>query len=215
MTPEIKICGLKDGAMLAAAANAGATMAGFVFYPRSPRSVTLEAAAALATVTPPSLCKVALVVDPDDRQLRDIADALAPDLVQAHGRESPARTAAIEDLLGLPVMKAVAVADGADIARARAYVGHASRILFDAKPPTDIANALPGGNGVHFDWHLLANGAAEVPWMLSGGLESGNVAEAMRISGAPGVDTSSGVETRPGVKDAAKIAAFVAAAAAA
>ena len=135
-----------------------------------------------------------------------------PDLVQVHGAESPARTAAIEDLLGLPVMKAVAVADGADIARARAYVGHATRILFDAKPPKDSADALPGGNGIQFDWRLLADWTDDLPWMLSGGLDSGNVAEAMRISGAPGVDTSSGVEARPGVKDAAKIAAFVAAA---
>lgn len=215
MSPEIKICGLTDGAMLAAAADAGATMAGFVFYPRSPRAVDLETAAELAAVTPPGLSKVALVVDLDDRQLRDIAGALVPDLVQVHGGESPARTAAIEDLLGLPVMKAVAVADGADIARARAYVGHASRILFDAKPPTGTADALPGGNGIQFDWRLLADWDDDLPWMLSGGLDSDNVAAAMRISRAPGVDTSSGVEQRPGVKDAAKIAAFVAAARAA
>ena len=122
-----------------------------------------------------------------------------PDLVQVHGAESPARTAAIEDLLGLPVMKAVAVADGADIARARAYVGHATRILFDAKPPKDSADALPGGNGIQFDWRLLADWTDDLPWMLSGGLDSGNVAEAMRISGAPGSIPASG-RARPGVR---------------
>ncbi|MBL9012128.1 MAG: phosphoribosylanthranilate isomerase [Alphaproteobacteria bacterium] len=209
MTPIIKICGLKDTEALAAAAESGATHAGFNFFARSPRYVDLHTAARLAETAPMSLVRVALLVDPTDAEAEAAVAALQAQAIQLHGRETPARAAALRTLTGLPVIKAVPVAARADIDAAQHFTA-ADHILFDAKPPAGAD--LPGGNGVAFDWSLLAGLALPRPWILSGGLDSANVAEAIRATGAPGVDVSSGVETSPGRKSPERIAAFVAAA---
>ena len=211
----VKICGLRDPASIDAAITAGADMIGFVFFPRSPRSLTFEEAASLAKTVPAAVQKVALVVNADDAFLTAMCAALNPDLIQVHGSETPQRVADIKALTAVPVMKAIAVSQPEDVQRAAAYEGIADHILFDAKPPQDDAKALPGGNGTSFDWQLMTAWHGRTPWMLSGGLTSANVGAAIAISGAPGVDTSSGVEDQPGQKSAAKIAAFVAAARAA
>ena len=210
MSALVKICGLKTAAMVDAALDAGADMLGFVFFARSPRHVTLDAAAALGARVAGRARKVALTVDADDAALDAVVAALKPDLLQLHGRESPARTAAVAARCGLPVMKALGVATRDDLAVVSDYAPLCERLLFDAKPPEGAV--LPGGNGLPFDWTLLAGYDPGVPWMLSGGLSPANVAEAVRRTGAPGVDVSSGVETAPGVKDAGLIRAFVAAA---
>lgn len=215
MSVRVKICGVNDIAAARAAAAAGADMVGFMFYPPSPRAVTPERAAELARELPAGVLRVAVLVDPDDALLDAVVSTGVIDLLQLHGRETPARVAAIRARSGLPVMKVLSVAEKADVEAARAYDGVADRIMFDARPPKDMAGALPGGNAVAFDWNLLAGLALSVPWTLAGGLNPGNVADAIRLTGAPAVDTSSGVEERPGVKDPAKIRAFVAAAKAA
>ncbi|MDE2016370.1 MAG: phosphoribosylanthranilate isomerase [Hyphomicrobiales bacterium] len=212
-TPLVKICGLSTPETVEAALAAGADMVGFVFFAKSPRNVAPETAGALAAPARGRARVVALTVDADDALIEAIGAALAPDLHQLHGRESPARAAAIRDRSGVPAMKALAVAARTDVAAAEAYADAVERILFDAKPPRD--SALPGGNGRAFDWSLLAGYAGATPWMLSGGLGPDNVAEAIRISGAREVDVSSGVESAPGVKDVGLIRAFVAAAKAA
>ena len=209
MAVRVKICGVRDRAALDAAACCGAAYVGFVFFPRSPRHLTWDAAAALATAAPAGLCKVALAVDPDDAALDRLA-ALPLDMIQLHGAETPARIAAVRARLGLPVMKAVGVATAADLARLDLYESAADQILCDAKPPQD--GPLPGGTGVAFDWRLIAGRGWRRPWMLAGGLTPENVAEAVRLTGAQAVDVSSGVESAPGVKDADKIARFIAAA---
>lgn len=206
---RVKICGVRDRGALDAAAAAGAAYVGFVFFPRSPRAVTCEEAAALAAAAPPGLCKVALVVDPDDAALDRLA-ALPLDLIQLHGAETPARAAQIRARLGLPVMKAVGVAGPEDVARLDLWEDAADMVLADAKPPTDAP--LPGGTGVAFDWRLIAGRQWRKPWLLAGGLTPETVAEAVALTGARQVDVSSGVESAPGVKDPARIAAFVAAA---
>jgi len=206
---RVKICGVRDRAALDAAARCGAAYVGFVFFPRSPRHLTWDAAAALAAAAPAGLCKVALAVDPDDAALDRLA-ALPLDMIQLHGAETPARIAAVRARLGLPVMKAVGVATAADLARLDLYESAADQILCDAKPPQD--GPLPGGTGVAFDWRLIAGRRWRRPWMLAGGLTPENVAEAVRLTGAQAVDVSSGVESAPGVKDADKIARFIAAA---
>lgn len=206
----IKICGLNDAAGLDAAVAAGADLLGFVFYPKSPRAVTPAQAAALAARHPNGPLRVALVVDAEDAALAAIAAALKPDLWQLHGSETPERCAAIRAHTGLPVMKALGIASAADLAQCARYAPVADRFLLDAKPMPDAA--LPGGNATPFDWRVLAGQAVPRPWLLAGGLTPDNVAEALRISGAPGVDVSSGVERARGVKDPGRIAAFVKAA---
>lgn len=210
MTVEIKICGLTTPDAIAAALDAGADMIGFVFFEKSPRFVAPEAAARLAEPARGRARIVALSVDDDDARLDRIVATLAPDLIQLHGRETPQRCAAVRARTGRPVMKALGVAERGDLAVVPAYAGACDRLLIDAKPPKDAR--LPGGNGVAFDWRLVEGFSPGVPWLLSGGLTPENVAEAVRLTQARGVDVSSGVERAPGVKDAAKIAAFVRAA---
>ena len=205
-----KICGLRTPADLEAAAAAGAGYIGLVFFPRSPRHLELPAARDLALAAPVGLAKVGLVVDADDAQLEAITDAVPLDMLQLHGRESPARVAAVKARFGLPVMKAVGVAEAADLAAIAEYEAVADQILVDAKARKGAA--LPGGNGLAFDWLLIAGRQWQRPWMLAGGLTPENVRDAVRLTGALQVDVSSGVESAPGVKEAARIAAFVAAA---
>ena len=207
---RVKICGLRTEADVAAAAAAGAAYAGFVFFPKSPRHLTVAAARALALAAPVGLAKVALTVDADDATLDAIVEAVPLDMLQLHGHESPDRVAEVRARYGLPVMKAVGVADEGDLAAVFDYSTVADQLLIDAKPPKGAA--LPGGNGLAFDWCLVAQRRWLRPWMLAGGLTPENVAEAIRLTNARQVDVSSGVESAPGVKDAAKMAAFVAAA---
>jgi phosphoribosylanthranilate isomerase len=210
MTPVVKICGLSTAATLDAALEAGADMVGFVFFPKSPRHIDWATARALGRRVEGRAKVAALSVDADDETLERIADALSPDLMQLHGGETPARVKRIGELCARPTMKAIGVATGADLAAAEAYEGVADTLLIDAKPPKDAA--LPGGNGLPFDWSLTRGFHFPGPWLLSGGLDPETVAAAITLSGARGVDVSSGVESAPGVKDPAKIRAFVAAA---
>ena len=207
---RVKICGLRTEADVLAVAEAGAAYAGFVFFAKSPRNVTVEQARGLALAAPIGLAKVALTVDADDATLDAIVEGVPLDMLQLHGHETPDRVAAVRARYGLPVMKAVGVADEGDLAAVFDYSLVADQILIDAKPPKGAA--LPGGNGLSFDWRLVAQRRWLRPWMLAGGLTPDNVAEAIRLTNARQVDVSSGVESAPGVKDAARIAAFVAAA---
>lgn len=206
---EIKICGLSTPDTLDAALGAGADWVGFVRFPRSPRHVELDTARALSRQAKGRAGRVVLLVDPDDATLHHAVEAMEPDLIQLHGRESPERVAEIRALTGLPVMKALGIASAADLASIAAYAGIADRLLLDAKAPPGAS--LPGGNGVSFDWDLLAGADLPAGTMLSGGLEPANVAEALARTGLTAVDVSSGVENAPGSKDPARIAAFVAA----
>ena len=208
---RVKICGLRTGADVAAAASAGASYVGFVFYPKSPRNVSFQEAAALAVDVPMGVAKVALVVNADDAFLDDLTAAVPLDMLQLHGSETPTRVGEVKARYGLPVMKAVGIADASDLAQIDAYAAVADQLLIDAKPPKNAD--LPGGNGLAFDWTLLAGRKYwTVPWMLAGGLTADNVAEAVRRTGATQVDVSSGVEGLVGVKDAGLISAFLAAA---
>lgn len=207
---RVKICGLRDAATMDAATVAGASYLGFVFFPKSPRNVSIAEAATLAAAVPPGIAKTALVVDADDATLDAILAEVPLDVLQLHGTETPERVVALRARYGLPVMKAVGVADATDLAALETYGKVADQLLVDAKPPKE-AN-LPGGNGLSFDWQLIAGRRWPVPWMLAGGLTPDNVAEAIRLTGAAQVDVSSGVESAPGVKDADLIAAFCAAA---
>jgi len=213
----VKICGLADAAGVDAAVEAGADMLGFVFYPPSPRAVTPAAAAALSARHPGGPLRVGLFVDADDATLRAALAAVPLDLLQLHGSEPPDRVQEIRRRFGLPVMKAVGIATRSEVAEAIAAFGLAcDRLLFDAKPPPEgTPGALPGGNAAAFDWSVLRGASVPVPWLLAGGLTPANVARAIAVSGAPGVDVSSGVERTRGVKDPALIRAFVAAARAA
>lgn len=210
MAPLVKICGLKTPETLAAALDAGADMVGFVFFPKSPRHIDLATAETLGRQAAGRAVKVALTVDADDTELAGIIAALHPDLLQLHGHETPDRVAAIRARFGLPVMKAIGVATADDLKDVQAFAAVSDRLLFDAKAPKDAAH--PGGNGLAFDWSLITGLDLSIPSMVSGGLEPANVAEALRRTGAQGVDVSSGVETAPGQKDPAKITAFVTAA---
>ena len=210
MTPVIKICGLSTAAALDAALDSGAGMVGFVFFRKSPRHVDWATARALGQRARGRAKTVALSVDADDGTLERIVETLAPDLMQLHGSETPARVKQIGELCARPTMKAIGVASREDFAEATPYGNVADWLLIDAKPPKDAA--LPGGNGRPFDWRLARDFQFPGPWLLSGGLDPGNVAEAIALSGAKGVDVSSGVESAPGVKDEARIRAFVAAA---
>jgi len=210
MTPVVKICGLSTPETLEAALDAGANMVGFVFFPKSPRHLDWAKARALGRQARGRAEIVALSVDADDDAVRRIADALDPDLYQLHGRETPTRVARIGELAVRPTMKAIGVAAREDFAAASAYESAADWLLIDAKPPQDAA--LPGGNGRPFDWSLARDFRPARPWLLSGGLEPETVEAAIEASGARGVDVSSGVEHAPGLKDPARIRAFVAAA---
>lgn len=207
---RVKICGLRSEADIAAVAAAGAAYAGFVFFPKSPRHVSLDQARAMAFAAPVGLAKVALVVDASDAALDEIVEAVPLDMLQLHGHETPDRVADIRARYGLPVMKAVGVADEGDLAAIFDYSTVADQLLIDAKPPKNAD--LPGGNGLSFDWRLVAQRRWLRPWMLAGGLTPENVAEAIRLTNARQVDVSSGVESAPGVKDPARIMAFTRAA---
>ncbi len=213
MSLVVKICGLSTLEALDVALDAGADMVGFVFFPPSPRNLSFKAAAALEGRVRGRAKKVALSVDADDTLLSYIVDALGPDILQLHGSETPMRVAAIKAQFKLPVMKAIPVEAKGDLAAIARYAAVADQLLFDARAPREATR--PGGLGRSFDWQLLQNLAPGVPFMLSGGLDAGNVAEALRLTRAPGVDVSSGVERAPGEKDADKIRAFVRAARAA
>jgi phosphoribosylanthranilate isomerase len=210
MSLIVKICGLSTPETLEAALEAGADMVGFVFFPPSPRHVSLEVARDLGRRVQGRARKVALSVDADDALLAGCIDALQPDLLQLHGQETAARLHDIKQKFGLPVMKAVAVETRADLAVLPGYAAVADRILFDARAPRGATR--PGGLGAVFDWHLLEKLDLKLPFMVSGGLHAGNVAEAIRLTGAGGVDVSSGVERAPGIKDCAMIRSFVRAA---
>jgi len=207
---RVKICGLSTQEGLQAVADTGAAYVGFVFFPKSPRNVSIEQARELALAAPIGLAKVALVVDADNAFLDAITDAVPLDMLQLHGHESPERVLEIKARYGLPVMKAVGIADASDVPNIDLYNAVADQILIDAKPPKSAT--LPGGNGLSFDWTLIAKRRWPKPWMLAGGLTPDNVAEAIALTGATQVDVSSGVEAGVGIKDNAKIAAFVAAA---
>ncbi|HZF76650.1 MAG TPA: phosphoribosylanthranilate isomerase [Acetobacteraceae bacterium] len=210
---EVKVCGVNGPAAMEAAHRAGADLVGFVFFPRSPRAVSPADAAALSVAYPGGPGRVALLVDPSDAEIEGVLAALRPDVIQLHGEETPARCAEIRARFGLPVMKALGIATEGDLAALDAYAPAVDRFLLDAKPPPGAS--LPGGNAAAFDWGLLAGRRIPRPWLLAGGLTPANVAGAVRVAGAPGVDVSSGVERARGVKDPALVEAFVAAARAA
>lgn len=212
--PLVKICGLSTPETLAAALDAGADLVGFVRFPKSPRHLELEMGRVLSAQARGRAERVALVVDAEDGELAAIVEAIDPDLIQLHGGETPERVRAIRARFGRPVMKAVGLAERADLAAIDLYRGVADRLLLDAKPPR-IPEALPGGNGLAFDWRLLVGLDPRLAFMLSGGLTSETVGAAIALTGAAAVDVSSGVESRPGEKDPAKIEAFVRAARAA
>lgn len=211
MSVEVKICGLSTLETVDAAVSAGADMIGLVFFARSPRNVTLDQAASLAAQARGKAKIVTLVVDASDAELRDIVAKVGPDLIQAHGTESPERIAEIGRLTGKPVIKAIRVKDAGDIAGASQFSRVADLILYDAKAPETLGSSLPGGNGHAFDWELL-EGEQRPAFMLAGGLTPENVGEAIRVTGAPAVDVSSGVETAPGIKDIGLIRKFIEAA---
>lgn len=213
MAIAAKICGVNSLHAAAAAVEGGAQFVGFVFYPHSPRHLTPAEAAALAKEIPAEVRKVGVVVDPSDEQLQEILADVPLDMFQLHGAETPARVAEIRLGMGVPVMKAIAIAAADDLDRAAAFQDTADWLLFDAKPPQTMGAALPGGNALAFDWALLQGRAWSRPWMLSGGITPENVAEAAVASGAEAVDVSSGVEDAPGVKSTPKILAFLRAAA--
>jgi phosphoribosylanthranilate isomerase len=210
MTLLVKICGLRTPESLDVALDAGADMVGFVFFSPSPRHIGYEAARALGARAKGRAEKVALSVDASDDQLAAMIEALRPDLLQLHGKETPDRVVQVRTRFGLPVMKALAIAERADLSPIRLYASIVDRLIFDARAPR--AATRPGGLGRPFDWRLLENLSPGVPFMLSGGLDAGNVAEALRITRADGVDVSSGVERAPGAKDADKIREFIRAA---
>ena len=207
-----KICGLNNAAAVAHAASTGADYIGFNFYPRSPRSVDLTAAHDLVSGTPDGPIKVALLVDPEDSFIDALLQIAPFDMLQLHGAESPDRVAEIRARSGLPVMKAIGIRDAADLPQIADYEAVADQLLIDAKPPREGVGILPGGNGLSFDWRLIAGRQWTRPWLLAGGLTPANVAEAIRLTGAEQVDVSSGVESAPGVKDPDMIIAFIRAA---
>jgi len=207
MTLKAKICGVSTPEAVRAALDGGAGWLGFVFFPKSPRNLGVDAAARLAEPARGRAKVTALLVDPTDAQVDAVLRGLAPDLIQLHGKESPARTREIAMRAGCGLIKALPVAEASDLAAAQAYEGLVEHLMFDAKPPKDAA--LPGGAGRAFDWTVMAGRRFSRPWFLAGGLDPWNVAEAARVSGAPLVDVSSGVERGPGLKDPALITAFL------
>ncbi|WP_417316972.1 phosphoribosylanthranilate isomerase [Emcibacter sp.] len=209
MSVAVKICGLSEPESLKAAIDSGADYVGFVFFPPSPRNITPAKAGELARLVPAGVKKVGVFVNPVDDLLEEVLASADLDILQLHGSESPDRVREIRQAFGKPVMKAIAVARKEDIEAAKAYESVADMLLFDAKAPKNLENALPGGNGLIFDWQLIRNTDWSVPWMLSGGLEANNVSDAIATSGAEMVDVSSGVENRPGEKDINRIRAFI------
>jgi len=207
---NVKICGLSEPKSLTASIDAGARYVGFVFFEKSPRNVSVAQATALAEIVPVGLCKTALTVNADNATLDAILKDVPLDMIQLHGRETPDRVVEIKRRYGLPVMKAIGIAEAEDLAKIAAYEQVTDQLLIDAKPPRN-AN-LPGGNGLSFDWRLIQSRRWATPWMLAGGLNPSNVAEAIQLTNATQVDVSSGVETSPGVKDMDLIEAFVKAA---
>jgi phosphoribosylanthranilate isomerase len=210
MSLIVKICGLSTRETLDAALEAGADMVGFVFFPPSPRHIGLEAARELGRQAKGRAVKVALTVDADDATLANIVETLQPDILQLHGKETVARLRDIKQRFGLQVMKAIAVETSSDLASLSGYAAVADRILFDARAPKGATR--PGGLGSVFDWHVLEKLDLKLPFMVSGGLHADNVAEAVRVTRAGGVDVSSGVERAPGIKDPDMIRAFIRAA---
>ncbi len=206
MKPDIKICGLKTAEAIDRAVARGATHIGFIFFEKSPRYIEPDDAAGLADRVRGRAKIVAVVVNPANDDLDEIVATLRPDILQLHGDESPERVLTIKAVYGLPVMKAFSVRTADDLKRVEAYIGIADRFLFDAKPPK--GSELPGGNGVSFDWTLLSWLDGTVDYMLSGGLNKDNIAEALAITKAPGLDASSGLESAPGVKSVALIDEF-------
>ncbi|MDB2548392.1 phosphoribosylanthranilate isomerase [Paracoccaceae bacterium] len=206
MSISVKFCGLSQAADIAAAAEAGARYVGFVFFPKSPRAVSIAQARDLALAVPVGVAKVGLVVDPEDTFLEQLLAEVPLDILQLHGHEAPARVAEIRARAGLPVMKAIGIADSDDLAQIADYAAVSDQLLIDAKPPKNAD--LPGGNGLSFDWRLLAGRRWPAPWILAGGLTPDNVRLAVQMTGAQQVDVSSGVESRAGVKDPALIHAF-------
>ncbi|WP_353142176.1 phosphoribosylanthranilate isomerase [Paracoccus sp. (in: a-proteobacteria)] len=208
MAVSVKICGLTEATGLSAAVEAGARYVGFVFFPKSPRNVTPETAAGLAVQVPLGVAKVGLFVNPDDAALDAVLSRVPLDIIQLHGSESPDRVAEVKSRFGLPVMKAVGISEPQDLDALWDYGLVADMLLIDAKPSQNAT--LPGGNGLAFDWRLLAGRQILKPWLLAGGLTPANVAEAIRLTRAPGVDVSSGVESAPGIKDPARVRDFIA-----
>lgn len=206
MSISIKFCGLSQPADIAAAAEAGARYVGFVFFPKSPRAVSLTQARDLALAVPVGVAKVGLVVNPEDAFLDQLLAEVPLDILQLHGHETPTRVAEIRARTGLPVMKAIGIAEADDLGQIADYAAVSDQLLIDAKPPKNAD--LPGGNGLSFDWRLLAGRRWPVPWMLAGGLTPDNVRLAVQMTGAQQVDVSSGVESRAGVKDPTLIHAF-------
>lgn len=206
MSISIKFCGLSQPADIAAAAEAGARYVGFVFFPKSPRAVSLTQARDLALAVPVGVAKVGLVVDPEDAFLDQLLAEVPLDILQLHGHETPTRVAEIRARTGLPVMKAIGIAEADDLGQIADYAAVSDQLLIDAKPPKNAD--LPGGNGLSFDWQLLAGRRWPVPWILAGGLTPDNVRLAVQMTGAQQVDVSSGVESRAGVKDPTLIHAF-------
>lgn len=210
MSAVVKICGLTEPRHVVAAAAAGARYLGFVFFPKSPRNISVADAARLLEDVPIGVAKVALTVNADDAMLDRIVGETTVDMLQLHGSESPERVAQVKARFGLPVMKAIGIAGPEDVGQIELYAGVADQLLIDAKAPKSAD--LPGGNGISFDWRLVQRKYWPCPWMLAGGLTPENVAEAVRLTGAKQVDVSSGVESAPGIKDEKLIAAFCAAA---
>lgn len=206
MTLDIKICGLKTDTAMAAALAGGASHVGFIFFAKSPRFVDPAEAGRLRQAAIGKAKAVAVTVDADDDFLDDIVARMQPDMLQLHGSETPVQVAELKTRYGLPVMKVLSVSEAADLERIRPYVGVADRLMFDAKPPK--GTQLPGGNGVAFDWRILAGLDAGLDYMLSGGLNAANVGDALRLANPPGIDISSGVESAPGVKEPALIEQF-------
>ncbi|MEM5469935.1 phosphoribosylanthranilate isomerase [Celeribacter marinus] len=207
MDTRVKICGLTTSDAVSASVEAGAQYLGFVFFPKSPRNVDIATARALALDVPMGVAKVALVVDPSDEALERITGEVPIDMIQLHGKESLERVTEVRTRFGLPVMKAVGVSGPADLQALNAYGMVADQLLVDAKPPQGAD--LPGGNGVSFDWRLVSKRGWNAPWMLAGGLTQENVVQAIQMTGAKQIDLSSGVESAPGIKDPAKIQAFM------
>ncbi|MGD9481140.1 phosphoribosylanthranilate isomerase [Shinella sp. G-2] len=206
MTLDIKICGLKTEEAVDKAIALGASHIGFIFFPKSPRNIEPSDAGRLAARARGKAKIVAVTVNADSDTLDEIVDQLSPDMLQLHGSESPERVLTVKAVYGLPVIKAFSVREADDLKRIDPYIGIADRFLFDAKPPA--GSELPGGNGVSFDWNLMHLLDESVDYMLSGGLNKDNLAEAIRLTGAPGIDASSGVESAPGVKDLGLMEAF-------
>lgn len=209
MSVQAKICGINDQTAMRSAVASGAAFVGLVFYPPSPRSLDPQQAADLAALVPEGVVKVGLFVDPDNALIDTVLAEVRLDMLQLHGSETPERCRELRTRTGLPVMKAIKVADVGDVAAAHAYDGSVDWLMFDAKAPDTMANALPGGNALSFDWMLLAGQEWPVPWMLAGGINPENVVAAVAASGAHVVDVSSGVESTPGRKDPARIEAFL------